>query len=111
MPDGATVSNTANAIADNFYPQVDSEGRQFLMLEEISDHRKDKTAYSNDDGYVVSHNCNKTLRQTTQGWQLSVQWKNGTLDWIAPRDLKASIPIELAEYAVGNQLVEEPALC
>ena len=61
MPDGATVSNTANAIADNFYPQVDSEGRQFLMLE--ADHRKDKTAYSNDDGYVVSHNSNKTLRQ------------------------------------------------
>jgi hypothetical protein len=25
------------------------------------------------------------------------------------KDLKASNPIELAEYAVGNQLVEEPA--
>jgi hypothetical protein len=71
--------------------------------------RKDKTAYSNDNGYVVSHNCNKTLRQTTQGWQLSVQWKDGTSNWIALNDLKASNPIELAKYAVGNQLVYEPA--
>jgi len=98
-------------IATNLYSQVDSEGRQFRMLEEISDHRKDKTAYSRDDGYVVSHNGNKTLRQTTQGWQLSFQWKDGTLDWIALKDLKASNPIELAEYAVGNQLVEESAFC
>ena len=36
------------------------------MLEDISDHRKDKTTYSKDDGYVVSHGGNKTLRQTTQ---------------------------------------------
>jgi len=111
MPDGATVSYTANVIAENLYSQVDSEGRQFLMLEEISDHRKDKTAYSKDYGYVVSHNGNKTLRQTTQGWQLSVQWKDGTSDWIALKDLKVSNPIELAKYAVGNQLVEEPAFC
>jgi hypothetical protein len=109
MPDGAMVSYTTNVIAENLYSQVDSEGRQFLMLEEISDHRKDKTAYSKDDGCVVSHNGNKTLRQTTQGWQLSVQWKDGTSNWIALNDLKASNPIELAKYAVGNQLVYEPA--
>ena len=111
MPDGVTASYTANVIAENLYSQVDSEGRQFLMLDEISDHWKDKTAYSKDDGYVVSHNGNKTLRQIAQGWQLSFQWKDGALDWIALKDLKASNPIELAEYAVGNQLVEEPALC
>ena len=109
MPDGVTASYTANVIAENLYSQVDSEGRQFLMLDEISDHWKDKTAYSKDDGYVVSHNGKKTPRQTTQGWQLSVQWKDGTSDWIALQDLKASNPTELAEYAVGNQLVEEPA--
>jgi hypothetical protein len=80
---------------------ADSEGRQFLI--------KDKTAYSKDDGYVISHNGNKTPRQTTQGWQLSVQWKDRTSDWIALKDLKASYPIEVAEYAVGNQLVEKPA--
>jgi hypothetical protein len=103
MPNGATVSYTANVIAENLYSQVDSEGRQFLMLDEIFDHRKEKTAYSKDDGYVVSHNGIKTLRQTTQGRQLSVvQWKDGTSDWIALKDLMASYPIELAIYAVGN---------
>jgi hypothetical protein len=78
MPDGGTVSYTASVIAENLYSQVDSEGRQFLMLDKISDHRKHKTAYSKVDGYVVSHNGNKTPRQTTQGWQLSVQWNDRT---------------------------------
>jgi hypothetical protein len=80
MLDGVTMSYTANVIAESLYSQDDSEGRQFLMLDEISDHRKDKTAYSKDDGYVVSHNGNKTPRQSTQGWQLSAQWKDGTSD-------------------------------
>jgi hypothetical protein len=71
MLDCATASYTANVIAENLYSQVDSEGRQFLMLDEISDHRKDKTAYAKDNGYVISHNGNKTPRQTAQGWQLS----------------------------------------
>jgi hypothetical protein len=32
MPDGVTVSYTADVIAENLYSQVDSEGRQFRML-------------------------------------------------------------------------------
>jgi ribosomal protein L31E len=38
-----------------------------------------------------------------------VQFKDGTLDWVKLKDLKESNPIELAEYAVANRLVEEPA--
>jgi len=62
MPDGATVSYTANVIAENLSSQVDSEGRQFLILEEISDHRKEKTAYSKQSmaktlNCPLSRNC------------------------------------------------------
>ena len=34
----------ANVIAKNLYSQIDSEGHQFLVLEDISDHRKYGTA-------------------------------------------------------------------
>jgi hypothetical protein len=38
-----------------------------------------------------------------------VQWKDGSIRWEKLKDLKASNPVEVAEYAVANRLVEEPA--
>lgn len=43
------------------------------------------------------------------GWQLLVEWNDGTTNWVDLKDLKASNPIELAEYAVANKIAEEPA--
>ena len=34
-------------------------------------------------------------------------WKDGSSNWIPIRDLKESYPLQLAEYAVNNKLVEE----
>jgi hypothetical protein len=33
----------------------------------------------------------------------------GSISWENLKDLKASNPVEVAEYAVANRLVEEPA--
>ena len=40
-----------------------------------------------------------------------MQWrKDGSISWENLKDLKASKPVEeVAEYAVANRLVEEPA--
>jgi hypothetical protein len=38
-----------------------------------------------------------------------VLWKDKLTSWVKLEDLKASNPIELAEYAVANQIAEEPA--
>jgi hypothetical protein len=40
---------------------------------------------------------------------LLVQWKDGSISWEKLKDLKASNPVEVAEYTVANRLVEEPA--
>ena len=38
-PDGHRASLTANAISENLFEQVDNEGRQSVLLQEIVDHR------------------------------------------------------------------------
>ena len=109
FPDGSTAEYQANIIAENLFSQSDSEGRQFMVMKEICDHRKDGRAIPISDGFSTSKNGNKTPKQTTIGWQLLVEWKYGSSDWTDLKDLKESNPVELAEYAVANKIVEEPA--
>jgi hypothetical protein len=100
---------TANVIAENLYSQCDSEGRQFLVLDEIIDHAKDNSAIAITDGYTISSNGNRVPKITTKGWKLLRQWRDGSSTWVPLVDLKESNPVELAEYAVANRLQEEPA--
>jgi hypothetical protein len=50
-----------------------------------------------------------TPKKTTRGWDVLVEWKDGTSSWLPVKDLKDSNPVELAEYAKANKLMEEPA--
>jgi hypothetical protein len=109
MPDGTIAEYTANTIAENIYSQVDSEGHQYLMLSEIIDHKKDLSAITKDQGFTTSYNGNRVKKKTTKGSKLCVEWKDGTLTWVPLKELKSSNPVEVAEYAVTNQIVEEPA--
>ena len=40
FPDGHTEESAANTIAENIYSQVDEEGNQYLLMQEITDTRK-----------------------------------------------------------------------
>jgi len=107
--DGTVEKYTANVIADNMYAQIDDEGNTFQLLHEIMDHKKDGTAIDIADGMITSANGNVKPKVTTAGWWLLVMWKDQSTMWIKLKDLKASNPIEVAEYAVANRLTEEPA--
>jgi hypothetical protein len=82
FPDGSTESYSANLIAESLYSQVDEEGRQFQLMDKISDHLKDGSALSMDDGTFVDRNGNTQKSMTTKGWELLVTWKDWTSDWI-----------------------------
>jgi len=107
--DGTSEKYTANIIADNMYAQVDDEGNMFQLLDEITNHKKDGTAIDISEGTITSSNGNVKPKITTQGWWLLVTWKDQSTSWVKLKDLKASNPVELAEYAVANRLTEEPA--
>lgn len=91
------------------FAQVDSEGRQYLLLQEITDHRCDNSAIHISDGMVSCYGGGMKPKVTTRGWFLLVQWRDGSASWEKLSDMKASNPVEVAEYAVANRLTEEPA--
>ena len=54
--DGSTENYFANVIAECMYAQVDAEGNQFQLLDEITDHRSNNLAICISDGFVTSRN-------------------------------------------------------
>ena len=109
FPDGATDVFTANMIAESMYSQVDGDGHSFTLMSEITDHKSDGTAVSKDDGIEVTNSGQRRLRRTTRGWKLLVSWKDGSTSWVPLKDLKESHPVQVAEYALVNKILEEPA--
>jgi hypothetical protein len=70
------------------------------------DHRKDGNAISGDDSKIPGMDH---LQWTTKGWQLLVEWKDRSSNWIPLADLKNSYPVQVVEYAVNNKIALEPA--
>jgi hypothetical protein len=108
--DAGTVDQlAANVIARNLFSQIDENDRQFQILNVIIEHQKDDSAISIDNGYVTSRSGNRHPKKMTHGLKLLVEWKDGSVSWIPLKDLKASNPVQLAEYAVANNIECEPA--
>lgn len=107
--DGHTEELMANIIAENLFSQIDNEGNRFVLLDDIVDHRKSVNALSGDDSFITADNNMKHRRHTTQGWEMCVQWKDGSTTWVALKDMKNAYPLEVAEYAIANKIDKEPA--
>ncbi len=46
---------------------------------------------------------------TTKGLRLLVSWKDGTTSYVPLRDMKNSYLLETADYAISNNISNEPA--
>jgi hypothetical protein len=109
FPDGNSTEYSANMIAECLYSQVDDEGRQYLMLQEITDHKRTADAVADEEIFQVSHNGNIYNRRTTKGWKLCVIWKDGSSSWETLTDMKHPFPVQVAEYAIAHKLQDLPA--
>ena len=69
----------------------------------------DGGALKRRDGFIRSCYGYLHNKKTTRGWKLEVEWNYGTLRWIPLNYLKASNTIEISEYAVVNNIEDEPA--
>ena len=107
--DGHVEELTANIIAENLIAHVDEEGQRQMMMSEIIDHRVLPDAVLKSRGTDVNHYGVQRRKSTTRGWEILVEWKDGSTDWVLLKDLKESYPVELAHYAVNRSIQDEPA--
>jgi hypothetical protein len=108
FPDGQEAEYAANLIAQKMIAQCDTEGNQFMLLKGIIDHRGGADAVDLQDGHMIIRN-RRVRRKTTKGWNLCVEWVDGTTSWEPLNLLKESNPVDVAEYAVSAGIVDEPA--
>ena len=78
--DGTTEVLAANIIAENLLAQVDDQGHQHLMIEEIEDHRNNSDAVPKEKGTIITPSGLERKKRTTKGWEFSVRWKEGSGD-------------------------------
>ena len=77
MSDGSSQELTSNIIAESMFAQVDSESHYYQLLQEITDHRKDRSEILISDGMICLHNFNMDPKKTMRGWELSAEWNYG----------------------------------
>ena len=97
--DGYKSAMAANMIANNLFAKVDQDGQHFVLFDEIIDARTDSTQIKISDAFIHMNNGNKRRRETTNGWDICIQWKDGRSTWNQLKDVKESYPVKIAEYA------------
>ena len=80
-------------------------------MESIADFKKDESAVSQKNKYLVTRRGQRLMQKTLMGWKLLVIWKNHSKTWMPLKDLKESIPLEVAEFAQALCIADEPAFC
>jgi hypothetical protein len=109
FPDGHVEEFTANTIAECLYSQVDDEGKQYILLDDIIDFRVTKEAIPEENRFQISPNGNIHPQRTTKGWDLCVLWKDGSTSWEPLKDLKEAFPVQVAEFAITHGLQDRLA--
>lgn len=107
--DGRIEVLTANVIAENLLAQVDEEGHRTLLLEQIEDYKEDESITKRNDQFYITASGLKKKKRTTKGWTFYTRWRDGSGDWIDMKDLKDSYPVQLADFAIANNIQEESA--
>ena len=62
-----------------------------------------------EDGFITSFNGNWYKKKTIKGWDICVEWHDGTTSWVPLKETKQLNPLELADYAVASGLAQQPA--
>jgi hypothetical protein len=65
--DRRTEELMANIIVENLFAQVNDEGHQYVLLDDIIDHRSTGDYISGDNGFIHLENGMKRRHHTTKG--------------------------------------------
>ena len=109
FPDGRLEEYSANVIADHLWAQCDEFGHDVRLLDDIVDHRFNADAVPLTQGFYTTNHGPPRPVITTKGVDLLTKLKDGTTHWISLSEMKEAYPIEVAEYAVANNIHKAPA--
>ena len=78
---GEQAELATNTIDQNMYAQCDPDRNQYFMFDSIVYFRRSTTALCYADQKVLKADGRYFMRRTTAGWQLCIQWKDGSTSW------------------------------
>ena len=87
---------------------VDSEVHHYQVLTEVTYQKIYDSTITNVYGLIKSSNGNLQQKRKNCGLKLLVQWKDSSVYWVPLKYHKQSIQVELAEYYVANEIIDEP---
>ena len=58
--------------------------------------------------FIHMSNVSKRRIYNTKEWEVIIKWKYGSSAWNQVKGVKESLKVQLADYAVLNQIAEEP---
>jgi hypothetical protein len=108
FPDGTTEEYAANVIAKNIYAQVDDKGRQYNVLSELIDHRKNSTAMMAEEDSYNTTQGHHYPKQTIMGWEIRIKWKDGLTSWEYLKNLKEANLVKTSKYVITHSLASGP---
>ena len=92
----------ANIIAENIFATVDGTGRQELQMDTIVGHRKSTEAIPKGKEFIKASNGVNRRIETTKGWEVLIQWTDGSTTWNKLKDVKDSFPVQLVRFFVAS---------
>ena len=108
IADGEKASLAANYIAENLLAQVVDDGNCQVLMNEIIDYQTNETELKQQDAFITTKTGTKRRRETTKGWELLIEWKDGSTNWVSLKDIKESYPVQVAEFALATRISMEP---
>ncbi len=109
FPDGHKASLAANVKAENLFAQVDPEENCLALFDDVIVYRTNGKQVEMDDGFVTTPTGTKRKKETTVGWEMLLQWKDGSTTWVPLKDAKETYPLQIAEFATATGIAEQPA--
>jgi hypothetical protein len=109
FPNGEVKEYSANVITENMFSQVDPDGLATPVLSGILSFQKDATAVPKRDKYFISKSGRRHIKRTTDGYNFTVLYRDGSQRVVPLKELKESHPLEVAEFAVSQTIDDEPA--
>ncbi|KAL7526810.1 LOW QUALITY PROTEIN: hypothetical protein ACHAXR_003492, partial [Thalassiosira sp. AJA248-18] len=104
--DGKVAKLTANVIAQSMYEMCDEDGHHIQIMETMIDRRKTDPAIALQE--IVKGKNKSDVHRSSKGWQICIQWKDGSTSWEKLSDLKECYPVHTAKYAVIQSLDHKP---